>query len=77
MIDTALTDRELAVLDAIRDSITDRGFPPTLAEIGDGLGLVPSTVHYTLGRLASKGAITREPNSPRAIRICDHDEVTS
>ena len=62
------------VLACIKDFMEERGFPPTIAELGICLKLSSrSTVHYWLKQLEEKGLIERVPGSSRAIRILDAD----
>lgn len=64
-----LTDREQAVLDAITASVRDRGYPPTLQEICDVVGLASrGSVYQVLQKLEIKGKIRRSPG-PRAITV--------
>jgi repressor LexA len=65
-----LTPAQERILVYIRQSIADRGEAPTLEEIGAEVGLGRrSAVHYQLQQIQRKGAITREPNRPRGIRL--------
>ena len=67
-----LSDRQQEVLDFIRSTVADRGYPPSVREIGDAIGLSsPSTVHSHLSSLVRIGAIRRDPSKPRAIEILD------
>ena len=67
-----LSDRQQEVLDFIRSTVADRGYPPSVREIGDAIGLSsPSTVHSHLSSLVRIGAIRRDPSKPRAIEIID------
>lgn len=69
-----LTDRQHRILNAIRISVTTRGYPPTVAELCAVSGLAStSSVAHQLRVLEFKGAIVREPNRPRAIRIIDQE----
>lgn len=70
LVDTTLTDRQRLVLDAIRTSIADRGYPPTMAEIGEVAGLAtrPGVLHV-LRRLEAMGWIQRDPHTVRGIRV--------
>lgn len=64
-----LTDRQAAVLDFISDHIGDTGFPPTIREIGDHLGISSTNgVNDHLKALERKGYLTREDAKSRAIR---------
>ena len=65
-----LTNRQQRVLDVIRDSIDARGYPPSLREIGDAVGLTsPSSVAHQLKMLERKGYLRRDPHRPRAIEV--------
>ena len=64
------SERETQILDFIAEFVAERGFPPTVREIGEGLGLSsPGTVHAYLTNLVDAGYIERVPGSPRAIRL--------
>ena len=66
----ALTDRQREVLTFIDDTIRDRGYPPSVREIGAAVGLTsPSTVHSHLNSLQSMGYLRRDPTKPRAIEV--------
>ena len=61
---TELTDRQRQILDLIRSTVAQRGYPPSVREIGDAVGLSsPSTVHSHLSSLAEAGFIRRDPPS--------------
>jgi len=65
-----LTARQREVFEFIRDLITNRGYGPTVREIGDQFGISsPNGVMCHLKALEKKGLITREPNMSRAIQI--------
>jgi repressor LexA len=67
-----LSERQQQVLEYIRKTVADRGYPPSVREIGDAVGLSsPSTVHSHLSSLVEAGAIKRDPTKPRAIMIVD------
>ncbi|HUG08600.1 MAG TPA: transcriptional repressor LexA [Acidimicrobiia bacterium] len=67
-----LTDRQQQVLDYIRDIVADRGYPPSVREIGDAVGLSsPSSVHAQLNSLVAAGMIKKDPSKPRAIVVVD------
>jgi len=67
-----LTERQAAILGAIRQFMSQRGFPPSVREIGIAVGLTsPSTVAHHLKVLAELGHITRDPNVARGLRIAD------
>jgi repressor LexA len=65
-----LTDRQRAVLEFISDSISDRGYPPTLREIGNHLGIRSTNgVNDHLRALERKGYLTREDMKSRTLRL--------
>jgi repressor LexA len=65
-----LTTRQLRILTVIEESVRDRGYPPTVREIGASVGLVsPSSVSYQLGVLEKYGLIRRQPNNSRAVEL--------
>jgi repressor LexA len=67
---SGLTPRQRKVLDVIRDAVDRRGYPPSMREIGEAVGLTsPSSVAHQLGTLERKGYIRRDPNRPRAIEV--------
>ena len=69
--DDGLTQRQRLVLEYIHRSVTERGYPPSMREIGDAVGLTsPSSVKHQLASLERKGFIRRDPNRPRAIEVC-------
>ena len=68
--DRTLTARQRTILDVIRTSITARGYPPSIREIGDAVGLAStSSVAHQLRTLESKGYLRRDPNRPRAVDV--------
>ncbi len=72
-----LTGRQRQILDYILRTVHDRGYPPSVREIGDAVGLnSPSTVHSHLSALTKAGYLRRDPSKPRAIEVLDdgHDE---
>lgn len=67
-----LTDRQSQILDLIIEAVRDRGYPPSVREIGDAVGLSsPSTVHSHLTALERAGYLRRDPTKPRAIEVID------
>jgi len=67
---TGLTPRQQRVLTTIKSSIERRGYPPSMREIGDAVGLTSSSsVSHQLRVLEEKGFIKRDPNRPRAIEV--------
>lgn len=69
-----LTSRQKQILDYILDTVNNRGYPPSVREIGDAVGLSsPSTVHSHLSTLVREGFLRRDPSKPRAIEVLDDD----
>ena len=65
-----LTERQRQVLDFIDERTREQGYPPSVREIGEAVGLSsPSTVHAHLAALQDKGYLRRDPTKPRAIEI--------
>ena len=66
-----LTARQAQVLEFIDAEIRRRGYPPSVREIGEAVGLSSSsTVHAHLAALQDKGYLRRDPTKPRAIEVC-------
>lgn len=66
----ALGPRQKKILEFILSTVEDRGYPPSVREIADAVGLAsPSTVHAHLEALQDKGYIRKDPTKPRAIEI--------
>jgi repressor LexA len=71
-----LTPRQQRVLTVIRDSIERRGYPPSMREIGERVGLTSSSsVAHQLRVLEEKGYLKRDPNRPRALSVFNPDEA--
>lgn len=67
-----LSERQQQVLEYIRATVAERGYPPSVREIGEAIGLSsPSTVHSHLSALVKVGAIRRDPSKPRAIEVLE------
>jgi repressor LexA len=65
-----LSERQAAILEFISRHCRDTGYPPTVREIGLGVGLAsPSTVHAHLAKLEAGGHIKRDPSKPRAMFV--------
>jgi repressor LexA len=65
-----LTDRQRRILEFIRDWVERHGYPPSVREIAEAVGLVsPSSVAYQLKELEKKGYLRRDPNRPRAVDV--------
>ena len=70
MVDTELTGKRREILDFITAQIRDRGYPPSVREIGEAVGLTSSsTVHAHLKTLQRQGYLRRDPTKPRAIGV--------
>jgi repressor LexA len=66
----APTGRQAEILAFIEDHVAHHGYPPTVREIGTGVGLAsPSTVHRHLEKLEAGGHLTRDPSKPRAMLV--------
>lgn len=65
-----LTDRQRAILDYVATAVAERGYPPSMREIGQAVGLSStSSVAHQLGALERKGLLLRDPHIPRAYRV--------
>ena len=65
-----LSDRQLKVLEAIREWMSEHGYPPSVREIGDAVGLTStSSVAYQLRVLERKGFLRRDPHRPRTVGV--------
>jgi repressor LexA len=65
-----LTARQRRVLEVIRSAVERRGYPPSMREIGEAVGLTsPSSVAHQLVTLERKGFLRRDPHRPRAIEV--------
>jgi repressor LexA len=65
-----LSQRQRKILGVIREAVIDRGYPPSIREIGEAVGLTStSSVHSQLEALERKGFIRRDPTKPRAIEV--------
>jgi repressor LexA len=72
---SVLTPRQRTILDVIRASVTTRGYPPSIREIGDAVGLTStSSVAHQLRTLEKKGYLRRDPNRPRAVDVRSADD---
>ena len=73
-----LTQRQRTILEVIRTSVSTRGYPPSIREIGDAVGLTStSSVAHQLRMLERKGFLRRDPNRPRAVDVRGADEVAA
>ena len=65
-----LSPRQRRILEVIKDAVVLRGYPPSIREIGDAVGLQStSSVAYQLNQLEQKGFLRRDPNKPRAVDL--------
>ncbi|MCJ8006364.1 transcriptional repressor LexA [Lederbergia wuyishanensis] len=70
-----LSKRQQDILDFIKMEVKSKGYPPSVREIGEAVGLASSsTVHGHLARLENKGLIRRDPTKPRAIEIIQPED---
>ena len=74
--ETVLTARQQEIWQFLVEYVDDHGYPPTVREIGERVGLAsPSTVHAHLANLERVGLIKRDPTKPRAIELTGHRRV--
>jgi repressor LexA len=67
-----VTERQRAILEFLHEYVDEHGYPPTVREIGEAVGLrSPSTVHAHLAQLERDGVLKRDPTKPRAIELAD------
>lgn len=70
MSERPLSSRQQEILDVVRRSVAERGYPPSVREIGQEVGLAsPSTVKHHLDALERRGLLQRTPGSPRALDL--------
>ncbi|WP_102346850.1 transcriptional repressor LexA [Bacillus sp. Marseille-P3661] len=75
---TKISKRQNDILEFIKQQVQLKGYPPSVREIGEAVGLASSsTVHGHLARLEKKGLIRRDPTKPRAIEILTNDDTDS
>ena len=75
--EAGLTNRQRAILEMIRRTVDERGYPPSVREIGEGVGLTsPSSVAHQLQALERLGYLRRDPNRPRALVVADPAQAT-
>ncbi|MGB6245598.1 MULTISPECIES: transcriptional repressor LexA [Gordonia] len=71
-LEASLTQRQRDVLDVIRTSVRERGYPPSIREIGEAVGLTStSSVAHQLRTLERRGLLKRDPHRPRAVNVRD------
>jgi repressor LexA len=69
-----LTGRQQEIWDFLVDYVDQHGYPPTVREIGEAVGLAsPSTVHAHLANLERAGLLRRDPTKPRALELVGRD----
>ncbi len=77
-VDSSLTQRQRTILNVIRESVSTRGYPPSIREIGDLVGLTStSSVAHQLRTLERKGFLRRDPNRPRAVDVRSAEDVAA
>lgn len=70
MADQVLSGKKLQILDFIESALRERGYPPSVREIGEAVGLTSSsTVHAHLANLQQLGYLRRDPTKPRALEL--------
>src|SRR5271167_4615420 len=73
MIDRGTTEKQRRILDVIRDFTAEMGYPPSVREIGERVGLSSSsTVQSHLKTLERRGLLRRDPTKPRALVAHDY-----
>ena len=71
-----LTPRQRRIMEFIRGTVQERGYPPTVREIGEAVGLTSSSsVHSQLANLERRGLLTKDPSKPRALGL--HDRLAA
>jgi repressor LexA len=73
-----LTGRQQEIWDFLVDYVDEHGYPPTVREIGEAVGLAsPSTVHAHLANLERAGLLKRDPTKPRAVELVGRERSES
>ena len=76
--ESGLTPRQQAILRVIQDTTAERGYPPSVREIGQGVGLTsPSSVAHQLRALEEMGFLRKDPNRPRALVVARPGESSA
>jgi repressor LexA len=71
-----LTGRQREIIDYLSEYVHERGYPPTVREIGEAVGLAsPSTVHAHLANLERAGLLKRDPTKPRALELVGRERA--
>src|SRR5947208_14544876 len=66
----SLSEKQMAILEVIQRSVASRGYPPSMREIGDAVGLASlSSVTHQLKQLELSGYLRRDPKRPRALEV--------
>ena len=69
-----LTPRQRRILEFIKETVSQRGYPPTVREIGEAVGLTSSSsVHSQLANLERKGLLHKDPTKPRTLGLAEPD----
>jgi repressor LexA len=72
MAQSELTARQRRILDFISETVHDRGYPPTVREIGEAVGLTSSSsVHAQIANLERRGLLHKDPTKPRAMTLSE------
>src|SRR5437867_11223396 len=75
---SVLTGRQQEIWDFLVDYVDRHGYPPTVREIGEAVGLAsPSTVHAHLANLERAGLIKRDPTKPRALELVGREPAAA
>src|SRR5687767_15527480 len=75
---TMLSKRQREIYDFVLGYVDQHGYPPTVREIGEAVGLAsPSTVHAHLANLERAGLLKRDPTKPRALELVGRDRGTA
>lgn len=70
--DAQLTSRQRRILEFISETVRDQGYPPTVREIGEAVGLTSSSsVHAQLANLERRGLLHKDPTKPRAMTLSE------
>lgn len=71
-----ITPRQRRILDFISRTVRERGYPPTVREIGEAVGLTSSSsVHAQLANLEKKGLLHKDPTKPRAVTLAPEERA--
>lgn len=71
-----ITPRQQRILDYVQDTVRERGYPPTVREIGEAVGLTSSSsVHAQIANLEKKGFLRKDPAKPRAMTLASQSRA--